>query len=336
MRAARRRAVGRALLATCAAVAGWLASAPSANAHFAALIVVDAAGTVDPAAGVPRIFALTGIASSATNVWLKYRPATSAPCAVSAELDGGIELPQQWDADTYGRAVSGPFDVRTTFTWESSSSGAYRFCIWLASDAATAVTPIEQLITFRPPTGSVTLGVTPATPVAGEPAELVYRGASEAPAELYSRLQRADQGTCGPTYLAGAGDVLVSGADVAGPFAIAGDVAFTHAGAYVVCSWVARSAGDVRPIAGPIATPLTVVAAPRPCVVPRVTLGIRAAAMKRRLRSAGCTPGRVRYVRSLRVPRRAVVRLGRRAGTRLAPAARVTIYVSLGRPRARR
>jgi hypothetical protein len=73
-----------------------------------------------------------------------------------------------------------------------------------------------------------------------------------------------------------------------------------------------------------------VVSTGRPCVVPKAPRGVSLAAARRRLRAAGCTTGRVRYVRSAR---RAgtLVSFGPRSGKRLSSRATVVIRISRGR-----
>lgn len=71
---------------------------------------------------------------------------------------------------------------------------------------------------------------------------------------------------------------------------------------------------------------------PHPCVVPKLRRHTHLGTAKRRLRKASCRVGKVRHVRSHRVPRGDVMRLRPKGGTIAAPGYKVRIVVS-GRPR---
>lgn len=94
-----------------------------------------------------------------------------------------------------------------------------------------------------------------------------------------------------------------------------------------------RAVMRVTPAAGttlaPQASVALLISTGRPCRVPRLLAGTRVSTAKSRLRAAGCTPGRVRTVRSRRA-RGTVIAYLPRSGTKLKPRAGVAIRVSGG------
>ena len=83
----------------------------------------------------------------------------------------------------------------------------------------------------------------------------------------------------------------------------------------------------------PNGTPIAIVISTgRPCIVPRLTPGLRIGRAKAVLRAVNCTAGRVRHIRSHRA-HGIVVRFNPPTGTRLGSGARVAIIVSRGWPR---
>ena len=94
-----------------------------------------------------------------------------------------------------------------------------------------------------------------------------------------------------------------------------------------------RAVIRVTPAAGttlaPQASVALLISTGKPCRVPRLFAGTRVSAAKSRLRAAGCTPGRVRTVRSRRA-RGTVIAYLPRSGTKLKPRAGVRIHVSGG------
>ena len=80
----------------------------------------------------------------------------------------------------------------------------------------------------------------------------------------------------------------------------------------------------------PSAAVALLISSGKPCVVPFVRRGARLKGAKAKLRAAGCTPGKVRKVRSAR-RRDTVVGFTPKSGTRLSPRAVVGIRISRGR-----
>lgn len=300
-----------------------------AAAATAGLTVTTSAGLSDPAAGVPRVFTMKGTADAPGHVYVSYRAPGGAACAPSAGSDSGRSI-----GSFYGASVDGAFSFSEARSW--NPAGTFAFCIWLARSENAIAVPITQTMTFRPPLGTISAMVNPLTPAVNEATAITVYGQSEAPARAYAKIRPGD-GPCAVSFDADAGRALLSGDPVNGAFSLATSTKQSNDGAYALCLWLALSGGDPSPIAGPQLQHVYVLGPPRPvgrqppCLVPGVTRRIRLATMKSRIRAANCTVGKVRYLRSRTVPRRVIVRLSSRAGSKLQTGSPITIYVSTGR-----
>jgi len=313
-----------------AAVIGMIAAlviADQAMAATASVTVTTSGGLSDPAAGVPRVFTLRGIADRPGRVYVSYRGTGGADCAPTAASDSGRSI-----GSFYGASVDGTFSFSETRTW--SPPGAFAFCIWIARSESSIAVPIAQTMVFRPPVGTISAMVSPLTPAVNEATAILVHGQSEAPARAYARIRHG--GDCAPSFDADSGKVLLSGDPVNGAFQLQAATKQSSAGTYALCLWLALSGADGNPLAAQLQR-VHVLGPPRsqgkqaPCLVPGVTRRIRLVTMKSRIRAANCTVGKVRYIRSRKVPRRVIVRLSSRAGSKLQTGSPITIYVSTGR-----
>jgi hypothetical protein len=318
----RRRRAGRALVLAVALV---LAGAGSARADGATVAVTAPSGAPDAVAGLARVVTVAGAVSAPARIFVRYRAAGGAPCAPSAAADAGTPLD-----GFYGEAVAGAFSLQDAIAWPLP--GAVLFCTWLAGgDAGTPAPPIAQQVAFRAPVGSIAATLRPARPQRGHTATVTLTGTSEIPAQVLAKV-RPSGPACAGTSAADPGAALAGGIAAAGAFSLRLKLSEPAAGRYAICLWLARSATDAAPIAGP--RTVTFEVAPPPCVVPGVGSDRRPAVVRRRIRAAHCTVGRTRRAASATVRKGAVVRLGRRPRTRLAAGAHVDLVVSSGPARA--
>jgi hypothetical protein len=308
-----------------------------ASADSATITVTNTAGESDPAAELPRVFTLSGTASVPEYAYVKYRGPGGAPCAPNAHEDSGSMLGAFWDGK-----VEGTFSLKTVMTWKEP--GTFMFCIWLSPEnneygEREIVTPITQVITFRSPRGTISATVNPLTPTPGQQATVTVTGSSEAPEKVFAKIRTAGGAPCAPTYEADTGSDLIEGQNVNGSFSDQATTTQSKAGTYLICLWLASSANDTSPIAGPQPETFTVASPPPPpppCVVPAFSSRMHLSTVEQRIRAAHCAVGRVIYVRSRHVRKGMVVHLGSRPGTHLASDARITIIVSSGNPRRHR
>jgi hypothetical protein len=320
----------RVVLASFACVFATLAFAAPALADSATISVTTSARQSDPAAGIPRVFTIGGTSARARHLYVKFRAPGGSACAPSAYTDTGDVV----FGSVYGASANGSFNYSQAYTW--GLPGTFQFCMWLAPSEGAIATPFMQIITFRAPTGTIAALVNPSTPQVNQPAAITVLGASESPAKVFAKVRTAGV-ACAPSFDADPGVGMIFGDRVNGQFSLQASVKRATPGAYQVCMWLAMSSSDAMPIAAAQARLFNVVAQPQPlaplppCIVPKVTRGIRLVAMKRRLQAANCAAGNVRYLRSRTIARRAIVRLGSKPGAKLQSGAPVTIYVSTGR-----
>lgn len=330
-----RWALGVALVIALFALLG----AGQALADSASISVTTTGGQSDPVAKVPRIFSISGVASIPEHVYVKSRAPGGAPCAPTAISDSGSTFEGGYFSWGWDENVNGTFNLQRVLTW--SSPGTEVFCIWLAASQEAITTPITQTITFRAPTGTITATVNPITPQPGQQATVTISGASESPERVYAAIRPAGGAPCAPTFEADTGHNLVNGESVNGSFSTQATTIQQTAGTYLICLWLASSATDTHPVAGPQPETFTVAAPPPPppppppCVVPSFGSNAHLATIEHRIQAGHCSVGRVRYLYSLRVRKNAVLRLAPGPRARLPFGARIEVFVSSG-PRSRR
>lgn len=227
-----------------------------AFADSVTLSVTTTTGASDPAAGVGRIFTLSGTSAVETHVWVKFRAPGGAACAPSPSTDSGDTLFGNSSPYFNGTTVNGAFNLTRASTW--SDPGTYVFCFWLSAQSNTVSTPFTQAISFRAPTGTITATVSPITPQINQAATVNVTGASEAPAYVFAKVRNGGGAACAPTYSADTGESLISGTQVNGAFSLTATTTHETAGSYLICLWLADSSDDPRPIAGPQPQPFTV------------------------------------------------------------------------------
>jgi hypothetical protein len=245
------------------ALASALAITAVAQADSANLVVSQSVGgPSDPAAGLPRLFTVSGVSSAGGFVIAKYRAVGGAPCAPTASGDAGTWL---LDGANVNSSVNGAFSIQQALTW-SAGSGAFVFCIWIVPtySAYDIVTPITQTITFRSPTGAISATVNPVAPQPNQAAVITVSGSSEASKQIFADVRPAGAGaTCAPTYSADEQTNnpygLINGDAVNGTFSENVSYTWTTPGTYLICLWLADSSSDTTPIAGP--QPETVIVA---------------------------------------------------------------------------
>lgn len=325
----RQAAVVTALAALLAAMALLLASG-GARADSATLSVLTTSGQSDPAARVPRVFAISGVASVPETIYVKHRPAGGAPCAPNASSDSGSTF-DTFPDDFYGDDfVNGAFRVQLVDTWPAA--GDVLFCIWLSTgDSQTITTPISQLVTFRGPIGTISASVSPSSVRPRKTATVTVSGSTETPTSVFAKVRPAGGAPCAPTASSDTGEYVISNSSVNGQFSLQGATTQATAGTYVVCSWLADDSDDTTPVAGPQSTTFTVAAPPLPsCHVPALGSDRSVAAVEQQIRAGHCRVGGTTRVYS-RKRSGTVVGLSPRSGTTLAWRAHVGLIVSRGR-----
>lgn len=257
----RRAVVVLALVGT--SLLGW--SAISASANTANLSVTDTAGQSDPAAGVPRVFTISGTVPVPSKVYVKYRSVGGAPCAASAAADTGTSSPEHFrDVPSYvwEPFVNGEFTSKRAATW--SSPGPTQFCIWIvtaAENRSSIAPPITQIIDFRSPAASFSIGITPLTPLPQQPTGITISGTTEAPRILFAKVKRG--AGCAPTFDSDGGDSVFGGSTIDGAFSLSSSIT-RDAGRYSVCAWLAGPDGQAVFATGPQEATFEVVPPPAP------------------------------------------------------------------------
>jgi hypothetical protein len=330
IRGGRSRLLRGSVLVSLLALAAVFIYAGSAFADSASISVTNTAGESDPAAGLSRVYTLSGTVEAPEHAYVKFRGPGGAPCAPNAAGDTGRVLEAEGYRQFYGTAIEGEFKARFVATWEPP--GPVMFCIWLAKSETEITAPITELITFRSPKGTISATVNPLTPTPGQQATVTVTGASEAPERVYAKVRPAGGAPCAATYEADSGENLINGQNVNGSFSTQAETTQSKAGQYLICLWMAGSGNETPAIAGPQPETFTVVSPPPPCVVPQLTSGASLASVEQKIHAADCTVGSISSVASTKVARGGVLSLNPASGTKLSAGAAVNIVESGGRP----
>jgi hypothetical protein len=340
------------VLASLFALMTLLICSGSALADSASISVTTTTGQSDPAAGVPRLFSVSGttVGGTANNpeeLFVKYRAPGGSPCGPTPGSDPGSYVTANGETnfsyglfdggDTVNGSFNPSFNFQQAVNW--GAPGTYVFCIWLTTDSSMPVTPYTQQITFRPATGTITASVNPVTPAPGQQATITITGTSEASENVYATIRSAGGQPCATTFAADSGQSLVDGVGVNGTFTTPATTSPLTAGTYLICLWLAHSPNDTSPIAGPQPETFTVAShpppppPPPPCVVPSFSSRMHLSTVERRIRAAHCSVGKIHYSSSRRYRQGTVIKLSCKQGTKLSSNAAVGVLVSSGRPR---
>jgi hypothetical protein len=304
--------------------------AATAVADTAVITFTDAGGVSDPVAGVGRTMTIAGNTAVPEHLYVKHRPAGGAPCAPSWSSDSGSGYFSGFSGDSFNANVNGNFTLKETGSWPGT--GAELFCVWLSPSESSSVTPISQVITFRSPTGAISVAVTPLQAQPDQAATVTISGSSESPENVYATIRTGAGAPCSISYDADSGHGLVNSRSVSGAFSFDSTTTQSTPGPYTVCVWLAPSASSGNPIAGPQSATFTVLAPPPPCVVPVIAPGTTLQGAIAGLSAAHCALGRRTFTASRSYPRGTLIKLKTTSGTSLAAQATVDAVFSTGTP----
>jgi hypothetical protein len=315
-------------LIVIAAVFSFCALTTTASADTATITFTDANGTPDPVAGASRTVTISGTTSAPQRLYVTSRAAGGVPCAPSPADDPGHDpFGRRYTGDSFDTMVNGDFTLKQTGPWPSV--GPQLFCIWLATSWSQSVTPISQVVTFRAPTGTIAVAVTPAQVARGQAITVTITGTSEAAAVVHATLHGSANLSCAASYSEDGGRTLVHSNVGAGTFSLVATTTDLYANDTAVCVWL----GDAPPLAGPQAAFFSMVALPPPgCVVPVVPAGTPRVRVVAALEAGRCALGKERLVPSRSQPRGTLIRLGADADTAVAPPGLVDAVFSAGAP----
>jgi hypothetical protein len=288
----------------------------------------------DPAESIATQLGVTGSAMEGNSqASLKVKPAGGRACGANNSADDGATV-----IEPYQLYLANPGPYSGAHNWTFSSAGSYLLCAWLESSGSSAVATASLTVVIRPPHLTLSIQAPPAvTP--GRTFQVAMTVQAETEREAYEFVipdngrgcpanAAAAESTAGKLGIRPYG-VIFDG----GPTTVTDNESLTTLGAYLVCAYIEYPGSASVPEA--MASASLLVARPRPpCVVPRVGVNQGLAAVERRIKSAHCTVGALRYTHSSRYRRGVVIGLSPRPGTKLAPRAAVGVVMSSG-PRRR-
>lgn len=322
----------RSLVVALAVAFGFGTLAAPSSADTATLTVADANGTPDPVARVSRVVTITGTTTAPQYLYMKSRAAGGAPCAPSSADDPGVvPFRHPYTGDAFGGMVNGDFTLKRTGPWPSV--GPQLFCIWLAGSESQSVMPMSQIVTFRAPTGTIAVAVTPAQVVPGQAIMVRIRGTSEAPAVVNATLHGSANPSCAASYGDDGGRTLVHTNVGEGTFSLVATSKELYANDTAVCAWLSDPFNPSSPFAGPQAAFFSMLTAQAAgCVVPVIPAGTPRVRVVAALEAGRCALGNETVVPSRSQPRGTLIRLGVAADTPVAPPGLVDAVFSAGAP----
>ena len=288
----------------CAALIGH--APPNARADTVTLGFTDVDGNVDAVAWVSQaITVTTDLAAPAGDLRSSFRPAGGAACAPSAFADSGTEISSLYDM---GVGITGPFSFDSN--WIFPAPGLQMICIWVdpAVDESDkdVVTPIVQMVSLRPATGTISASEAPATEPAIPATTVTVAGSTDLPVVVRATYRPAGGAPCAATYAADPGTTFVDAPMItSGHFSFVDTIPFTG-GTWIVCSWLETNANPPvafapnAPFIGPSTSTFVVdapmapaPAAPSPPAAPTAT----ASAAKTATRIRSTFPRTARHLR---------------------------------------
>jgi hypothetical protein len=301
-----------------------------------------AAGTVAATVGVDPVESIAtqlGASGSVTDpqqyVVEHYKPSGGSACGANPDADNGTNVGLD---DSY--LPAGAYAKQNNVTFQAA--GAYLVCAWLMqfqpNGPNTVVVADAKTITVRLPHLMLTLGV-PAAVTTGQTFQVITTTQVETNRYLWVYVL-VDSGRGCPANASAAAsqthDTIIDGQTIlGGPTTVTTNDDVDTVGALMVCGYINRSYSSSDAPEATASASFTGVAPPPPpppCVVPAVVKDEPLAQTKTRLAAASCTVGRVRYLASARYAHGSVFKVAPVAGTSLAHAAAVDLWVSSGAP----
>ncbi|HEV7752142.1 MAG TPA: PASTA domain-containing protein [Baekduia sp.] len=329
----RTSAVVHARRSLLAATLSLLALAGGATAAQAASSIAITVGA-DPVEGVATQLGVTGsVTDTGESINQTYKPTGGSGCAANVDADDGVKM-----YSYSSPSQAGPFAKSQNQTF--AAAGSYLVCAWLQRGSTTVTAVDSKTVQVRIPKLSLTI----AAPTAVSPRQtfqVTTTSQAEAQRELWVYVL-VDTGRGCPANASAASEadvtvVIYGRAILGGPTISTENLTLSDPGQYVLCGYIHYNGSSKPPEAAATAV-FNVVAPPPPppppppCVVPAVVKDEPLAQTKSRLTAASCSAGKVRYVASARYARGSVFKLAPVAGTTLANAAAVDLYVSSGAP----
>lgn len=303
---------------------GALSSAASAAPTIAITVAPD------PVESIATQLGVTGTNDQQQlRVVLHVKPAGGSSCAANVSADDGREVVARW-------AKQGPFAETENHTF--ARAGDYLLCAWAQTDvfsSAPALAAASAVISVRIPKLSLSLSAPP-TVRQEQTFQVTVTAQAETERGVYvSSIPDTGRG-CPANFAAlaagvGERDVLTSWWVTGGPLTRTENTTLSTPGRYLICGYF--QFGDTgSPPEAVASTALTVLA---PCVIPSLAGKSRTKA-EQALIKANCSLGKVKKDYSSKYAKGKVVRSNQKAGTVLAPSARVGIVVSKGKKKAKK
>ncbi len=316
------------MLACAMPAAIALVLAPGAGAASTVAITVGS----DPVESITTQLGVSGASTEPeSRASLKVKPGGGRGCAANNEADEGSSVIGSFQGYL---ASPGPFTDANNWTFEAA--GSYLACAWLEGPSGSVVATASLTVAIRPPHLALSIRV-PRTVSPGRTFQVAMTVQAETERELYDYLLPANGRGCPANAEAAqstAGEIGIHSFGVnvdGGPRTVTDNESLTTLGVYLACAYIEYPSSSSVPEA--VASAAVTVATPHPpCVVPSLGGDRGIGAVERRIKSAHCAVGALRYTHSSRYRRGTVIGLSPRPGTRLAFHAAVGIVVSSGRP----
>jgi len=324
-------------LGGCIVAAGLLllgAASPAAAAPTIGLTVA-----ANPVESITTQLGATGTAEDANDALdVTVKPAGGQGCAANfaADASGGSSIVV--DEKLLG---TGPYSEAVNWTFDTA--GSYLLCGWLndGSQSGDPVVASESLtVVVRQPHLALSISA-PGAVTPRQTFELVTTAQAEAKRDVEEYIEPSTGRGCPANAQAAdsfSGELRTAWPDRGtewfvdgGPFTETANEELSDVGNYLVCAY-AEYPTNASPPEASASAPISVLAPPAPCVVPRLGSRTRLNAAEQKVRAGSCTVGRIRDTASRTVPLGDVVSLSPASGTERSAGTPVIITVSTGPP----
>jgi hypothetical protein len=286
----------------------------------------------DPAESITTQLGVTGASTEGkTQASLRVKPAGGRGCGTNNSADDGTSV-----IAPYELSLSNPGPFSNAHNWTFSSAGSYLLCAWLEGSGGSVLATASLTVAIRQPHLTLSIQAPPVVSP-GRTFQVAMTGQAETDREAYEYLIPNNGRGCPANAAAAettAGRLGIRPYGVkflGGPATVTDNENLTALGAYLVCAYIEYPGSSSIPEATASASIL--VAKPHPpCVVPSLNGNRGVGAVERRIKSAHCAVGALRYTHSSRYRRGVVLGLSPTPGTRLAFHAAVAMLVSSGPP----
>jgi hypothetical protein len=314
----------------CGFVAGATLAFSSAATATAAPALELTRGAAEPVESITTQLGATVSNGGNDFLFVHLKPVGGEACGANVPADHGEEVVNE----SISSATS---PVALSHNWTFRNAGSYRICAWVATsyNGEGVVAFAESTMAVRAPHLALAISV-PAQVAPDQTFQVLTTAQAETERQAWEYAIPNTGDGCPANAKAaenapGANEIFGYWAVTGGPLTETRDYSLSLRGSYLFCAYFQYPGTESAPELTASAE-TTVVTPPPPCVVPGVHIGGSLASIKRSIRAASCSVGKISSAPSASVGRGGVLGLSPGPGAKRSAGAAVSIIISAGRP----